>query len=225
MDAKPAKTIDRNNYPTSYIVGFIVGFLLFLVSLVIAHSHQLGGWQARIFYDFNNLSGGFTKPALWVTEGLGAGYPIAICILVPLLFKRFRLAWRFLFTVGGAFVVTELAKFIAKEPRPVVLLHGHLQQRAVEGGLTSFPSAHEAVAVAMALTLWLILPRTWRWLSILWIVIVGVSRVYLGVHTPVDVVGGLAIGLMAVCFVRLLPVSIAKPLHLDNEAVLLERGW
>ena len=216
---------ERVAYPTTYIVGFIVGVLLFIPSLLIAHAHQLTGMQARIFYDFNNLPGGFSKPALWVTEGLGAGYPIAACILLPLLFKRFRLAWRFFFVVGGTGAVMEIAKLIAKEPRPITLLHGHLQQRAVEVGLNSFPSGHEAVATAMALTLWLILPRAWRWVSIFWIVIVGVSRLYLGVHAPVDIIGGFAIGLMAVCFVRLLPKRIAKPLHLDDEAALLERGW
>lgn len=223
--SKPVKTIDRKRYPTSYAAGLVIGLALFAVSLAIAHAHQLNGWQERVFYDFNNLPGGFTKPALWVTEGLGAGYPIAVCILVPLLYKRYRLAWRFLFTVGGTGVVMEAAKLIAKEPRPYVLLHNHLHLRAVELGLNSFPSGHEAVATAMALTLWLILPRAWRWLSVFWIVVVGVSRLYLGVHAPVDIIGGFAIGLTAACFVRLLPERIAKPLHLDDETALLKRGW
>ena len=226
MSADTADTKSKpSDYPTAYIAGFIIGFLLFVVSLAMAHAHQLGGLQTRIFYDLNNLGGGFTKPALWVTEGLGAAYPIAACILIPLLFKRYRLAWRFFVVVGGTGAVMEAAKLIAKEPRPIVLLGGHVHQRAVELGLTSFPSGHEAVATAMALTLWLVLPKAWRWLSVLWIAVVAVSRIYLGVHLPIDVVGGFAIGLMLVCFIRLLPPKIAKPLHLDDESALLERGW
>ncbi len=214
-----------DNYPTSYIVGFVVGLLLLIPSLILARHHQLTGLQARIFYDFNDLSDVFKVPALIITEGLGAAYPIAICLLLPLVLKRYRLALLFLVTVGGTGVVMEIAKMITKEPRPFALLHGHIHQRAVETGLNSFPSGHEAVATAMALTLWMILPKKWRWLSVVWIVLVGVSRMYLGVHGLNDVIGGFAIGLAAVCFVRLLPSAIAKPLHLDRDKPLLERGF
>jgi membrane-associated phospholipid phosphatase len=216
---------ETQNYPINYVVGIIVGVLLLVPSLLIAYHHQLTGFQARIFYDFNNLSDVFRVPALIITEALGAGYPIAICLLVPLLFKRFRLAILFLVTVGGTGVVMEIAKKVAKEPRPYALLHGQIHQRAIETGLNSFPSGHEAVATAMALTLWFILPKRWRWLAITWIIIVGVSRIYLGVHTLNDVVGGFAIGLAAVCFVRLLPKAISRPLHLDTDKPLLERGF
>src|SRR5512146_1381871 len=108
-------------YPANYVVGLILGIVLFVVSLLIAHAHQLNGWQTRIFYDLNNLPNTYTKPALWITEGLGAAYPIIACVLVPLLFKRYRLAWRIFVAVGGTGVVMEIAKLIAKEPRPFVL--------------------------------------------------------------------------------------------------------
>lgn len=214
-----------NKYPTSYIVGLVIGILLLVPTLIIARQHQLNGLQARIFYDFNNLSDAFKLPALFVTQGLGSGYPIAIFVLVPLLFKRFRLAWRFFVTVAAAGVAMEIVKIIAKEPRPMALLHGDIHQRAVETGLNSFPSGHVAIATALALTLWLILPKAWRWVAIVWIVIVGVSRIYLGVHTLNDVIGGFAIGLAVVCVVRLLPLVIAKPLHLNNDTPLLNRGF
>ncbi len=215
-------SIAESRYPTTYVVGLIVGVVLFVPSLLIAHAHQLTGWQASLFHTLNNWPDVFRLPALWITEGLGAAYPIILCVLIPLLYKRLRLAWLFLVNVGATGVVMEIAKMIAKEPRPAALLHGNLHLRANEAGLTSFPSGHEAVATAMALTLWFILPKGWRWLAVLWIAIMAVSRVYLGVHQPIDIIGGLSIGLAVVCFVRLLPKAITKRLHLyhDKESLL-----
>lgn len=200
----------------------VVGILLLVPTAIAAHTHQLNGLQARIFYDFDNvnLASGYTTAARWLSEGLGAAYPIAACVLVPALFKRYRLAWRFLFTAGGATAVFYVIKKIINEPRPIAMLHGNLHQRVVETG-PGFPSGHETAATALALTLWIILPTKWRWLSILWILVVAASRLYLGVHTPGDVIGGFAIGLMAVCFVKLLPLKIARLLRLDEETLLL----
>jgi membrane-associated phospholipid phosphatase len=211
------KVKSKNNSRNWLIFWLVIGVVLLIGSLLISRGHKLVGLQARIFYDFNNpaLGSGFTTAAKWITEGLGAGYPIAICVIVPLIFKKYRLAWRFLVTAGGAFVLAYIVKKIVHEPRPIAMLQGHLHQRVVETG-PGFPSGHEAAATALALTLWFILPPKWRWVSIVWIVAVAWSRLYLGVHTPADVIGGFACGLLAVCIVRLLPKVIARPLRLDD---------
>jgi membrane-associated phospholipid phosphatase len=200
-------------------ISFAVGLIIFVLCAIPAHSHELTGVQATIFHAVNNLNlpAAFTTVARWMTEALGAAWPIAACVLVSLLLKKFRLAWRFFFTAGGTVAVFYVVKKIINEPRPIVMLHGNLHQRVVETG-PGFPSGHEAAATALALTLWFALPAKWRWVSILWILLVAWSRLYLGVHAPVDVIGGFALGLMAVCFVRLLPNVIAKPMRLDEDA-------
>lgn len=204
---------------TGLIVGLVISLVLLGGSALLAHKHELTGLQARIFYDFNNpdLGSHFTTAAKWITEGLGSAIPIAICVVVPLLFKNVRLAWRFLVTAGGAFVLSYIVKKIVNEPRPIAMLHGHLHQRVIETG-PGFPSGHETAATALALTLWFILPAKWRWVSIVWMALVAWSRLYLGVHTPADIVGGFACGLLAVCVVRLLPKVIAVPLRLDESS-------
>lgn len=208
-----------------YIIGLILGILLLIPTLIMARKHQLNGVSLQIFHFFNNMPDVFKIPSLIATEALGAAYPIILCIAIPAFYKRFRLAWLFFVTVGGTGVMMEFFKLIAKEPRPAALLYGNLHQRAIEVGLNSFPSGHMAVATAMALTLLLILPKAWRWVAVAWMVIVGVSRIYLGVHTLGDVVGGFAIALSVFCVIQLLPKVIAKPLHLDKDKPLLERGF
>lgn len=214
-----------NYLPTAYIIGFVVGLLLFIPVALMAHTHQLTGVQLHIFRTFNNLNlpSAVTTISKWLTELLGAAYPIAACVLIPLLFKKYRLAWRFFFTAGGATAVFYVIKKIIGEPRPYVMLHNNLHARVTETG-PSFPSGHATAATALALTLWIILPNKWRWLSVVWVVAVAFTRLYLGAHTPGDVVGGFAIGLMAVSFVSLLPPAIAKPLRLEQDK-LLDDGW
>ncbi len=202
-------------------IWLAVSIVLLAGSMYVAHKHKLTGFQARVFYDFNNpdLGSGFTAAAKWITEGLGSAYPIIVCILIPLIFKKYRLAWRFFITTGGALVLAEIIKKVVNEPRPIVMLAGHLHQRVVETG-PGFPSGHETAATALALTLWFALPKQWRFVSIIWIAVVAWSRLYLGVHTPMDIIGGFACGLLAVCIVRLLPKGIAKPLLLDEQPEL-----
>jgi membrane-associated phospholipid phosphatase len=202
--------------PFALSVILVIGLALLAGSMLIAHKHSLSGVQARIFYDFDNLPNSYRKLGEAVTEGLGAAYPIAACVLISAACKKFRLAWRFLVTAGGAFVLAYIVKKVVNEPRPIVMLKGHLHQRVVETG-PGFPSGHEAAATALALTLWFILPKKWRFIPVIWILAVAWSRLYLGVHTPADVIGGFACGLIAVCVVRLLPRFIARPLRLDDS--------
>lgn len=208
-----------------YLIGLIIGLVLLAVTLLIARTHEFSGLQLTIFRAFNDLPDALRLPALWITEGLGAAYPIVLCALVPALYKRYRLAWRFAVAGAGSVVGLEIGKLIAKEPRPDVLLNHQLHLRANEPGLTSYPSGHMAAATALALVLWAVLPKQWRWLSMVWILVVAASRLYLGVHTPNDLVGGFAIGLIVVCVIWLLPAKLAKPLRLDNDKPLLDPGW
>jgi undecaprenyl-diphosphatase len=215
--AHAAKRSKKTDGKTGLWVSFMAGLVLLVLTAAVAHTHNLNGLQARIFYDFDNLNlpRGVTTVARYATEALGAAYPIAVCVLVSLLFKKYRLAWRFFFTAAGASAAFYVIKKIINEPRPIVMLHGRLHQRVVETG-PGFPSGHETAATALALTLWFVLSPKWRWLSVVWILAVAFSRLYLGVHTPADIVGGFAVGLMAVCFVRLLPHPVAAPLRLDE---------
>ena len=91
--------------------------------------------------------------------------------------------------VGGATLLNVLTKLIFQRPRPDVLeavLH--------EPGF-SFPSGHAMANAAFGLAITLIFWRSRAgWpvavLGACWAVIVGISRNYLGVHYPSDVLAG-----------------------------------
>ena len=67
-----------------------------------------------------------------------------------------------------------------------------------------YPSGHAAIAVAMASAASPLVPRRVR--PALWSVAigVGVSRIYVGAHMPLDVAGGVALGIGTERAVRLL---------------------
>src|ERR1700729_3185473 len=68
-----------------------------------------------------------------------------------------------------------------------------LRQQPAHG--TSFPSSHTAVALAVVVALVPFLARPLAAAGIGYAVLVGWSRVYLGVHYPLDVLAGAGIGI------------------------------
>ena len=94
---------------------------------------------------------------------------------------------------GLAWVLAHVAKAVADRPRPYeVITDTVLRQQPAHG--TSFPSSHTAVTLAVAIALVPFLARPLAAAGIGYAVLTGWSRVYLGVHYPLDVLGAAGIG-------------------------------
>ena len=65
-------------------------------------------------------------------------------------------------------------------------------------GSSSFPSSHSATTASIATILIERLRRRsyWAWLALLLPLIIGFSRIYVGVHYPTDVIGGWILGFL-----------------------------
>jgi undecaprenyl-diphosphatase len=93
---------------------------------------------------------------------------------------------------GIALLVNIPIRGLVERPRPFVEHKG--LDVLVEGkGDYSFVSDHSTLAMALAVGVFMV-HRRYGLVGILLAVLAGVSRVYMGVHYPTDVVGGLALG-------------------------------
>jgi membrane-associated phospholipid phosphatase len=75
-------------------------------------------------------------------------------------------------------------------------------------GNTSFPSGHATTSFAIAFSFYLLTRKTdasWigRW-AIAWAILVGISRIYIGVHWPTDILAAAGLGLASAAFVHLM---------------------
>lgn len=178
---------------TAYALTILLGIVLFAAAAAGARHQQLQPWEQRLFLAIFHWWNGLRWPMLALTQ-LGSAASVAVAVFVSYLGGYRQLAWRLLLTGYSAYVLVLLAKGLVDRPRPYLLISGiHERELLVSG--SGFPSGHTAVATALALTLAPHLPKHWRWLPLAWIVGVALSRVYLGVHAPLDIVGGFGIGL------------------------------
>lgn len=98
-----------------------------------------------------------------------------------------------LLAVASAYRLDNVLKDVIERPRPPAVLDG-LHVRDHVGGF-AFPSGHTTMAFALAVAVLPAVPIRWR--PAVWglAALAGVARLYVGVHWPMDLVGGAALGI------------------------------
>lgn len=162
-------------------------------------------WDFKLFYFFNNFAG--QNPVVDFLVIFFAEY-LQYVLLVGFLFLLFfspairQEKLRIFFVTAISIVVarlgvTELIRFLYHRPRPYVS-HEVYQLIAEQGW--SFPSGHSAFFFAMAGAIFLF-NKKWGIIFFLASLLMNISRVVSGVHYPVDILGGMAVGITVAWFV------------------------
>ena len=142
--------------------------------------------------------------------GLGSFVVLTLVTVVALIallnFGQRRQALVFLIAVAFAQACSEILKAFFDRPRPDLVPHGVLVYSQ------SFPSGHSLLSAVVFLTLAAIVSSQqdrWRFkifafaVAIVLTGAIGLSRIYLGVHWPTDVLGGWTLGAAVALAARL----------------------
>ena len=131
-----------------------------------------------------------------VTQLGSSGFLIAAGALMAwwlIATRQRRAAWLFVATVAGAELLDQVLKLLFRRPRP----HPYLGMPELTS--YSFPSGHSIASCCFWGMVAILLTRRMRtplgkaavWAAaIVVVILVGLSRIYLGVHYPTDVLGG-----------------------------------
>ena len=147
--------------------------------------------------------------ALWLWRSKGRGELALQLVIVSL----------------GSLIMNAVLKDLFNRPRP------ELWEHRGQFAWASYPSGHAIVCTSVYFTIALMLyrERAWRWPFVAAGTMAGVvlySRLYLGVHWPTDVVGGLAIGVvwLAATQYAFAPFRHRHRAHIVREPVSAEPG-
>ena len=144
-------------------------------------------WMGEVGRDLTAVGG---VAFLFLITGSVAGF-LLLC-------RKYHALLLLVATIGGGLLLSTLLKRYIDRPRPSLVPH------LAYVASTSFPSGHSMLSAIVYLTLGSLLARLVRpvrlklyfvAIALLLTFLVGLSRVYLGVHYPSDVLAGWAAGL------------------------------
>ena len=203
-------------------IGFVAiglaGWVFGLVTQHVIRHPSVSIDQSTYRFFVEHRTDGLTTSMKIVTAFGSAWILGAVAIGVGLVWVVRRRTLRPLVLLLGAWagssILTNIVKELVDRPRPPA------GTRLVEVAHSSFPSGHvvESTAVYGMLAVLLAgVSRSWRSRVAVWtgtvvlLLLIGVSRLYLGVHWLTDVAGGYALGAMWV-------VALLIPVHAVDRA-------
>jgi membrane-associated phospholipid phosphatase len=221
IPASPAWSLPRH---PGDAVRLLAGLVILVVCTATVRPDHIGVLEEDLFRLVNDLPSALF-PLFWTVMQAGNVLAVGVAAVVVAATRRFWLAANLAVTGVGVWLAARAIKDQVGRGRPEELLDGVHIRGGQDGGL-GFVSGHSAVAVAIATLITPYLGRRARWIAWTVAFLVCLSRMYVGAHLPLDVVGGAALGWAAGALVHLLlGAPGGRPSPVRAVKALAERGF
>lgn len=195
-NSNKVSTQNNNKNNTSLQAVKLFSTLILLLALAIIVAKSLITLQVE--HAINSLFYSIPKSLDIITVNithLGSLAMLYSAALVTYILNYKKLSLKLLVSGLGAYVFAGFLKELVMRPRPFDVWQEIIAREYGKLGY-GFPSGHTALIVAVSVVLWSYAKKEQRIVLVATAVLVALSRMVLGVHMPLDLVGGLLIGLI-----------------------------
>lgn len=179
---------------------FTVSIAVFFMMLFLVQSGKAAAFDDAVrFFFYDMRSGALTSAAKAMTY-LGNWQPVTVLCIILLIIKPTRIRYGIPVSAGAisVTVINKIIKNLVRRERPDQIYH------LIKQGGYSFPSGHSITSMfvfGMLIYLVRVNVQNRKAANVLTVIIavpmvcIGLSRIYLGVHYPSDVLAGWALGI------------------------------
>jgi undecaprenyl-diphosphatase len=165
-----------------------------LIGTGVAASRRLSTFEQQVF-DAVQVPPNAVDAVLWLPMQFGSALAApAVAASAWIAWRRWRPAVGALVVGLGAWEAAKLVKSVVERGRPAEVIPGYVARPGAPVDGLGFVSGHSTVAFALAAVTAPYLPRSGRVAVYGLAGVVGVARIHVGAHLPLDVVGGAALG-------------------------------
>ncbi len=208
------------------VVGGTWGFIELLDKVREGKTEQFDTWAMKWVDQFHGPRYAMLDEIGRDLTALGGVTILTITTLAVagllLMIRKFGAMWLVLIATGGGLILSSVLKHLIGRERPNLGTHYSLVLTS------SFPSGHSMMAAVVYLTLGSLLTRLverrrlkfyFLFIAMALTFLVGVSRIYMGVHWPTDVMAGWTAGLVwaILCWLVTRRLQLIGAVETDHE--------